>query len=303
MIALVLLACASVDDPVGAVDSSSPGDRGGAGGTGGSNSSGASGYAGASNLSGAPGYPGGAGGSPAGGAAGTGGTPEGPVCTRTDERLQVTLEQWDGVPYGCGTHPDKTPNIFDAQITQITQVADGERITLTSPCGPGLECPTSHLTVKIPGQSFPAPVGVFVRLNLAIWSGTGGPSCCFVRLEVTNLSSLDGVVNPVDPVDHLWLAGADANLADSPLEGLTVEKVAQECPSEHPAGCGAGAIPDDYRLRFIEASSSIDVTMGQPVAWSPPSAKGRTWTVLNTHSFYSGICDDYCKFGYVITSP
>lgn len=221
------------------------------------------------------------------GAGGGGGLPCGP----TADRLDLSMQTWDGLTLGCGSGLAEPVGTFVYDGT-LQQTQDGE-LTVDS-CSPLADClpMVSTLRISAPGLSPYLRSGSYVRVTMYV----AQPMGCEQAFTIVNLPEWDGVPNPVTPERRLWLAGADGTaqtLQDSPFG---IEKL--------PLGCSEGTPGDDYALRFFPASDpagGVTVGMGQTAYLEVGT--NDAWILRNLRSYESGVPDDFWNWAYWIAQP
>lgn len=236
----------------------------------------------------------GSGGEGSGGVGGTGGIGGAPVCTETHDELNVELSTWDGKNYGCNLGQS------DFELSAAVVDSPGAGLLVLDSCSPAADCTPflSKLSISAPGVHLDVPKGTFVKVHIAIIPFMGG---CGQRIQITNLPSWDGEVNPVMGGDVLWFLGVDGSVdafADTPVSATTD---ALGCFPGEPPGCG---LHEDYVWHFRSASDPKDpgvvVPMGATASMTlvyPPQGY-QTVNIRNLRSYSTGICDGSTEVGY-----
>lgn len=161
-------------------------------------------------------------------------------------------------------------------------------------CSPAADCVPFLYTLQFdaPGLGVFAPIGTYVHVEASVDIPWG----CYERLMITNIPSWDGMPNPVQPDNQLWLAATDGAVEmfdDAPFK---VDKIKLDCG---PTTGGCGGDPGKFDLRFTpvdDPGGAVVVTTAETKTMSlidtPVAA------VKNLRSFESGACDDYWNWAY-----
>ena len=182
----------------------------------------------ASVTSASVGGSGGSGGEGSGGVGGTGGIGGAPVCTETHDELNVELITWEGKSYGCNL------GLSNFEFSAAVVDSPGAGLLVLDSCSPAADCTPflSKLSISAPGVYLDVPQGTFVKVHIAIIPFMNG---CGQRIQITNLPSWDGEVNPVMGGDVLWFLGVDGSVEAFPDTPVSVTTDALGCfPGEPP---------------------------------------------------------------------
>jgi hypothetical protein len=193
----------------------------------------------------------------------------------TYESMTIVVEM-GGLPVlGCSAKLDPKDADFEIQGT-VTQSSATSFIVST--CPPNTMCQDSPVTIHVaaaPAVAFAISTGAFVDVHVQEQL-TGMQTGCTDMIAIQNLPIWQGVHNPVDRAEFLWLAAGDGTTEVLSGVPLSVSAVYQ-CTLPLPGGCE----DTDYFLRFTNADAgSVNALMGQ-------SANLEGWQVHDMRSFTS----------------
>ena len=215
----------------------------------------------------------------------------GPLCTRTNDGLSLSVNTWDGLTLGCGSGIAETQGTFEYEGA-LSYDGNGQ-ITLDS-CPPNADCLPQISTVRFEAKGLQPylPSGPYVKLIVT----TNQPMGCEHTFFVLNLPEWGGVPNPVTIERMMWLAGVDGTL-DLP-QGLPYYAETKL------AGCVSADPTQDHFLRFIsndDPGKWVDVAMGSTGVMD--QGLGGTWIIGNLRSYHAKAPSDYWKWAYWIAQP
>lgn len=234
---------------------------------------------------------GGVGGSdPTGGVGGAGGAP---ACTETHEKLSIQLSTWDGKSLSCESGGG------DYEFSASVEQASTSGFFVLDSCPPNADCAQqlSKLTLSASVLYTDIPQGTFVRVHVSIEPFMGG---CAQRVQIKNLPTWGGQVNPYQSGEVLWFVGVDGGPEAFPDTPFQSTPVPLHCFPDDPMGCGGH---DDYTWHFQATKNPSDpgvtVSMGETAYWSAElGGQFQNLILHNLRSYSIGACDGPVDLAY-----
>lgn len=235
---------------------------------------------------------GGASGGATPGAVDGGSSGAGSTCSRTSDRVDITV-------VGGGYKVDCSGSAFPLEPLSFTgQVVatDASSISVDQ-CHPAADCVprVAVITARAPGLDLTRiKKNTFVHVDFEMYRSWA----CTSRLIVKAVDEWGGMKNPVEGA-RVLLAASDGRFGSVPP--FFVNRVATGCFKPKYEGCGSPSKPDWYNLTFSEGEHGTPTTiaMGQTAKFV---AGGQTFTARNLRSFYEGLCDAYWDWAWWATS-
>lgn len=229
----------------------------------------------------------GAGGAADGGAAGPAAT-----CSRTSDRVDISIEL-GGRREDCTTRFESPePFSFTGQVvaTDVSSISVDQ-------CHPAADCipRVAVITAKAPGLNLTqVKKNTFVQIDARV---SRSSFSCTTQLTVRAVAEWGGMKNPVEGA-KTYLVASDGTFGN--VGPLTVGRVPTGCFKATPPICGPGEA-DWFSLAFSAAGSGAAVTipMGQTATFA---AAGQTFTARNLRSYFEGLCDAYWDYAWWATS-